>query len=268
MMTTTTALITGVLGQVSPGRGDFVATSSAVVESVWDFLIKGGPVMIPIGICSLVAFSVTVERIISLRPKHIVPPSFLQGLMAVIDDDDRQAALQYCRRSQSPTSRLIEEGVKRLGEPVDMLERHVQEAGQRQAFHLGKHLRILSVIALITPLLGLLGTIFGMINAFQTVAASAGALGKTELLAKGIYQAMITTAAGLSVAIPVLISYHWISAIIERRVSEMDQAAVTFIGRYAEHEWPLIPTPDLHATKIEDDGAEKIEEAASAAIPA
>ena len=95
-------------------------------------------------------------------------------------------------------------------------------------------MRALSIIAAITPLLGLLGTIFGMIRAFQTVAMSGEALGKAELLAEGIYEAMVTTAAGLLVAIPAMICYHWLSARIERLASELDRAAVDFVATYAE----------------------------------
>ena len=88
---------------------------------------------------------------------------------------------------------------------------------------------VLTVIAGVAPLLGLLGTIFGMINAFQTVAISPDALGKTELLAEGIYQAMITTAAGLIVAIPVVIAHHWLAARIDGLVMEIDRVTVDFV---------------------------------------
>jgi biopolymer transport protein ExbB len=90
-------------------------------------------------------------------------------------------------------------------------------------------MRVLSVIAAISPLMGLTGTIFGMIKAFQTVATSGDALGKTELLATGIYEAMITTAAGLLVAIPALILYHVISARVDRLVAELDETCIEFI---------------------------------------
>ena len=130
---------------------------------------------------------------------------------------------------------VFEAGIKKLKAPVEVLEKHIQDAGQREVLKLRKNVRALSVIASISPLLGLLGTIFGMIMAFQTVAMSADALGKTELLAEGIYMAMITTAAGLSVAIPVLIMYHWISAKIERLVMEIDQMTVEFIEEFSEN---------------------------------
>ena len=208
-----------ILGQPAAESAAGAAAASAVqVQSVWDFVVKGGPMMIPIAIGSLVALAVVVERLVSPR--------------------DNQQALEYCRRNDSPVARVFAAGIKRLGEPVDLLEKHIQEAGRREVFKLRKYLRLLAVIASISPLMGLLGTIFGMIDAFQTVAISGEALGKTELLAKGIYEAMITTAAGLLVTIPVLIAYHWISGRIDSRVSEMDQMTVEFVEEFGRTEQP------------------------------
>ena len=224
------------LGQVAADSA--AATSAVEVQSVWDFVVKGGPMMIPIGICSLVALTVIVERLLSLRRSRVIPPDFLSGVKEVLDDqsDDRAKAVEYCESNGSPIAGIFAVGIKRLGEPIELLEKHVQEAGERVVLKLRKYLRMLSVIAAIAPLMGLLGTIFGMIKAFQTVAVSGEALGKTELLAKGIYEAMNTTAGGLMVAIPVLIGYHWISAKIDHLVSEMDQMTVEFIEEYAAPE--------------------------------
>ena len=224
------------VGDPTAGTPINVDVAEAVkVQSVWDFVVKGGPVMIPIVLCSLIALTVTVERLISLRRRCVIPRGFFPGLTKLLENghSDRDKALEYCRSNGSPVANVFSAGVKRLGEPVELLEKHIHEAGQREVSKLRKFLRLLSVIASIAPLLGLLGTIFGMINAFQTVAASGEALGKTELLAKGIYQAMITTAAGLMVAIPVLIAYHWIAARVEQLVDEIDRLAVDFVETYA-----------------------------------
>lgn len=212
------------------------SASAAAIGSVWDFVVKGGPVMIPIGLISVVALAVVVERLFTLRRTRVLPPQFLPGLKAVLGngDGDRRSALRFCQADASPVARIFAVGVKRLHEPVELLEKHVQEAGEREVLGLRKHLRMLSAIASLSTLLGLLGTILGLITAFQTVAASGEALGKTELLAKGIYEAMITTAAGLMVAIPVILSYHWIAAKIERLVAEMDRMTVAFLEEYAE----------------------------------
>lgn len=210
--------------------------SAAQVHSVLDFIIKGGPVMIPIGLCSLVALTVIVERLWSLRKPLIIPPDFLPGLQQLMkrSEPDTAAALDYCVGNASPVAQIFAAGLKRLGEPVELLEKHVQEAGERQVLKLHKYMRLLSMIASVSTLLGLLGTILGLINAFGAVAASGEALGKTELLAKGIYEAMITTAAGLFVAIPAVVAHHGLSSKIERLVVEMDQMTVEFLEECGE----------------------------------
>ena len=214
---------------------DEQAQATTQIQSIWDFVLKGGPMMIPIGLCSLIALAVIVERLASLRRRSVIPPDFLPTLKAALDngDDDRSKALDHCKKDGSPLALIFFAGVKRLAEPVEVLEKHIQEAGQRAVFQMRKNLRGLSVIGSICPLMGLLGTIFGMIKAFQTVATSGEALGKTELLAEGIYQAMITTAAGLLVAIPVIIAYHLLCAKIDRLVEEMDRITLEFVEQYA-----------------------------------
>lgn len=211
------------------------AAESVEIESLWDFVAKGGPMMVPIGIASLVALAVLVERFVSLRRRKVIPPGFLPSLRSALNDGSGNAnrALEFCKTNGSPVANVFAAGIKRLHEPVALLEKHIGDAGEREVFKLRKNVRVLSVIASVAPLLGLLGTIFGMITAFQTVAMSAEALGKTELLAKGIYEAMITTAAGLSVAIPALIGHHWISAKIEHLVTEIDQMTVDFVEEFA-----------------------------------
>ena len=213
-------------------------TGAAVkVQSIWDFMVKGGPMMYPLGLCSLIALTVIVERMISMRRRKVIPRDFLPGLNRQMENHatDYAQALAYCQNNGSPIANIFAAAIKRLKGPLEIIEKHIQEAGQREVRKLRKFLRSLSVIASIAPLMGLLGTIFGMIIAFQTVATSGGALGKAELLAKGIYQAMITTAAGLMLAIPVLIAYHWFSAKIDRLVSEMDELTFNFIEEHTEH---------------------------------
>jgi len=218
-------------GQLPDQSAASLAPRGTVVGSVWDFVVKGGPVMIPIVLASLVALTVIIERLISLRRSNVIPHGFISNLKVLLDKsgEANDGSLEYCRSNGSPIAKVLEAGIKRLGCSVELLERSVQEAGERVALSLRKHLRALSVVASLAPLLGLLGTVFGMISAFQTVAASADALGKTELLAEGIYEALITTAAGLLVAIPVIICFHWISAKIDGLVAEIDAAAMDFI---------------------------------------
>lgn len=219
------AVIGMMLAQAAPA----VDRSAVEVQSIWDFVVKGGVLMIPIGLCSLAALTVIVERALSLRRRRIIPPDLVGRIGAALEREGRGRALEICRQDASPTANIFAAAIRRMDEPLAALERHVEQAGAREIFGMRKHLRVLSVVAAVSPLLGLLGTIFGMIRAFQTVATSAEALGRTELLAQGIYQAMITTAAGLIVAIPALVAYHWISSKIDRLVGEMDLMTVVLV---------------------------------------
>lgn len=223
---------TGVLAQA--GSSDASTASSMAVTSIWDFIVKGGFMMAPIGVCSLVALTVFIERLVTLRRRRVIPPNFVSGLQDTLNGDaeDREKAMKYCERDGSPLANIFMAGIKRLGTSIEHLEKQIQEAGEREVLKLQKYLRVLAVVAAIAPLMGLLGTIFGMINAFQTVAVSGDALGKTEMLAAGIYQALITTAAGLLLTIPALIAYHFISAKIDRLVAEMDLLVSDFLDDY------------------------------------
>lgn len=224
----------GAQGEGARNAAEGAASPDAVqVQSIWDFIEKGGIMMIPLGICSLIMIAVTIERLIVLRKGSIIPPGFLKDLEREMDrTEDNKAVLEFCNRNGSALAAVCAAGLKRRGMSLELIERHVSEAGEREVFKLRKYLRSLAVIAAIAPLMGLTGTIFGMIKAFQTVAVSADALGKTEMLATGIYEAMITTAAGLLVAIPALICYHFLSAKIEKRVAEMDALIVDFIEEH------------------------------------
>ena len=98
------------------------------VQSVWDFVIKGGPMMIPIGLCSLVALTVFIERMVSLRRRTVIPPDFVGGLKDILNngDNDREEVLQYCRENGSPIARLFAAGIKRLGMSVELVEKYIQ----------------------------------------------------------------------------------------------------------------------------------------------
>ncbi len=211
------------------------APAAEASPTVWELATQGGAMMIPIGVLSFVALAVIIERLVSLRRGQVIPPSFLTGLEKHSDGGtiDRTEALAYCRANGTPIAQVFAVAIKRLGEPIEHLERHVQEAGERAVLKMRKYLRLLLVIFSVAPLMGLLGTIFGMIKAFKTVAGTADALGRTELLATGIYEALITTAGGLLLAIPTLMAYYFFAAKIEQLVSEIDAATVDFIEQHA-----------------------------------
>jgi len=213
--------------------------SDVAVQSAWDFVEKGGLMMIPLALCSLAAIAVGAERLTVLRRSKIVPTGIAKRCDNAINSGSSPAA--FTKNEPSPAGRLLAAGMERLGYPPDVLERHLAAEGEHQVFIMRRRLRVLLVITAVAPLIGLTGTIFGMIRAFQTVALSSEALGKAELLATGIYEAMITTAAGMLVAMPTLVLYHFLAARIDHLTHELDRLAVGFVNRHVHDR----RTPDM-----------------------
>jgi len=203
--------------------------NSIKIQSVWDFVIKGGPTMVAIGLCSLVALTVIVERIIVLRRRAVVPPQFLATLGALGSDRDKSLAL--CEADASPVAKVLTAIIRHRGQPAEAVEKAVRAAGGRVLVKLRHRMRLLSALPQVSTMLGLLGTIFGMIKTFQAVATSGQSLGKTETLAKGIFEAWTNTAAGLLVAIPVLIAYHILMGRIDAMAAELDRVATEWMER-------------------------------------
>lgn len=220
-------------GDVDPAAAGETATS---MPSVWELALDGGVMMIPIALASFVAFAVTVERLIVLRRRRVIPSNVLEQVRPHLPKPggSPKAAVDFCMSEGSPVARVIAGGLRRLGSPLETIERHIAESGERESLELRRRLRVLAVVAAIAPLMGLLGTILGMIDAFRTVASAGDALGRTELLAEGIYEAMITTAGGLMVAIPALLAYHWLTSKVQRLVMEMDGICVDLVEHLVE----------------------------------
>jgi biopolymer transport protein ExbB len=201
------------------------------VNSLLDFAIKGGWAMIPIALCSFMALALIVERLIVLRRGRVIPRGFVSKLAGIAHDRDK--ALKLCRDNGSMIARILEVAIKDQDRPLDQIEKRVEEVGQREVVSLRSHMRLLSALPQVSTMLGLLGTVFGMIKTFQAVAASSEALGKTEMLAKGIFEAWTCTAAGLLVAIPVLVAYHYLQGKIDALVAEIDRVASEWLEQFS-----------------------------------
>lgn len=197
--------------------------SPQAIGSVWDLMVKGGWVMAPIGLCSLAALAITAERLWMLRPGSVAPKAVID---AAGDRSRNVPALrQACEKSPSPLSEVLLAAVRARGEGPDRRDRLVEEAGHREVQKLRRRVRLLSALPQVATMLGLLGTVFGMIRTFTVVAASGESLGKTERLAQGIYEAWTATAAGLAVAIPTLIAYHIVLSRIDDATALIDRVA-------------------------------------------
>jgi len=187
---------------------------------VLELVMKGGWSMVPLGLCSLVAVTLIVERVIVTRAARIAPPAFLASLKS-LRRHPRQA-LAACASDPSPMARVMQATIKARHETRELQDKLAGEAGEREVQKLKVRMRLLSVMPQTATMLGLLGTVIGMIRTFTVIAASGESLGKTEKLAQGIYEAWTATAAGLFIAIPALIAYHMILARIDRAAQQLD----------------------------------------------
>jgi biopolymer transport protein ExbB len=239
-------VVAAALTVAAVARGDGETTQPAATPNVTVFqlFLKGGFFMYPLAACSIAAVALILDRLLALRRSQVVPASFLPGLRGVFPDRDAdpQAALQYCREHDSPIARVAAAGIRRLPHGWAAAERAVEEAGANEALRLRKNMRFLYALGSVATLLGLIGTISGMIKAFQ-VAAVAG-VGRVDQLSRGIYEAMTCTFAGLAVAIVVTIFYYFFAGRIERLVGEMNETLGHFADTYGyAPPRPLAPRP-------------------------
>ena len=183
------------------------------LQSVLDLILNGGPLMIPIALCSVVALAYTVERALRLRGGALAPRAFDRELTSALSDSPG-AAGELCNAKNHALARIFGAAFGHVSDDGER-GRRVEEAGRRELRRLSANLRPLVVVAMIAPLLGLLGTVWGMIEAFSDIALKDG-IGKPELLAGGISQALVTTAAGLSVAIPAQVAFYALKGRVDR----------------------------------------------------
>ncbi|MFO7907750.1 MAG: MotA/TolQ/ExbB proton channel family protein [Planctomycetota bacterium] len=183
----------------------------------------GGLLMIPIGFCSFVLLVFVFERVVSLRQGRVIPRPFVRRFLEQLREEQltRDEALALCEKNKSPVSDVFAAAVRKWGRSSVEVEQAVIDTGERVTNDLRRYLRLFNGISTISPLLGLLGTVLGMIRAFNAIVHS-GAMGRPELLAGGISQALLTTAAGLTVAIPALIAYLYFVSRVDRLVISID----------------------------------------------
>jgi biopolymer transport protein ExbB len=189
--------------------------SKVQLGTFFEALVRGGPVMIPLALCSVIAVAWIIERALRMRRGVLGDRAQAEALVAAARDGGPTRALDLVRARPTQLAAIFQPMFERWSESGPALEKAVEDVGSRRVRALGSSLRPFSVIAVTAPLLGLLGTVVGIIIAFRDIALS-DAMGKPEALAVGIAQALITTATGLAIAIPVQAAYYWFRARIDR----------------------------------------------------
>ena len=194
----------------------------------WELLFLGGWSMVPIVFLSFVMVWIVWERFRALRRAKGDPETLTRNVAEYVQAGDVHGAIAYCRERNSPASRVLQRGLERLGRPIGEIKEAVQEAGRREAFSLERRMDLLASVAAIAPMLGFLGTVTGMIAAFRQIQAYEG-LASPAVLATGIWQALVTTAAGLAVGLLALFAYNLLIGRITRLVHELERVTSDFV---------------------------------------
>jgi biopolymer transport protein ExbB len=207
------------------------ATAASDSMSMLEILIKGGWVMLPIALLSVFTVYLFVERVLTVRRAH--QGTRWERVRVYVQEGDVSGAIAYCDAQDTPLSRILIKGLERLGRRITEIQEAVQAAGKYEAFQLQKRTDHLATIAGVAPMLGFLGTVTGMIRAFQQIQSLQGNV-NPSVLAGGIWEALVTTAFGLVVGIVAFFAYNFLLTRISRVINEMEQTATEFLDLLQE----------------------------------
>lgn len=199
---------------------------------MFDFILKGGFLMWPILFCSVISLTIIIERFWQLHRVRIDIPGFFSSVKNLLGKGKKKEALELCQDKGGPLGEILSAGIENHNKSYEYQEKVISRLGTKEVRNLEKHLRGLAIIGNIAPLLGLLGTVTGMIGAFMKIEELGGRV-DANALAGGIWEALLTTAAGLSVGIPTLVAYHYFEGRIDNIAAQMKEVAselLEFLG--------------------------------------
>ena len=190
-------------------------------NTAYELISKGGVIMWPIFVCSILALAIAIERFYSLRRTATAAREFMDQIRAALRQNRIQEAVQTCDETNAPIARIVKAGLLKHNRSKEDIREAIEDAGHLEIPRLERHLAGLATCASVAPLLGLLGTVQGMIKCFATIENKQGLVNPSDL-AEGIGNALITTFAGLIVAIPTLVAYNYFVSRVENLVVEME----------------------------------------------
>ena len=195
--------------------------------SLHEIFNAGGPIMWPLALSSLIAVAIIIERATNLRAARILDPTVVERVTALAEAGRADRALEVCRKNPGIFTHIVAAGVEIFDQGELVAKAAVEDAGRRETLRLSRYLPALGTIAGVAPLIGLLGTVTGMIEVFDTIARAG--VGQAAELSSGISQALITTATGLLVAIPSLVAHNVYSSKVDGLVADLESAALRVV---------------------------------------
>jgi len=204
-------------------------TEPVVAEmSLWDMALKGGWIMAVLALLSIVCFYIFFERLAALRKASKDDPHFMERIRDYVHSGELKSAVNYCRMTNTPASRMIEKGLSRIDRSATDVQAAIENAGNLEVAKLERHLPVMATIASGAPMIGFLGTVTGMVQAFWEMSNAGNNIDIT-LLSSGIYQAMITTVGGLIVGIAAMFAYNYLVGKVDNIVNEMEAKTLAFM---------------------------------------
>jgi len=203
---------------------------------MWEFVQKGGPIMWPILLCSVFAFAIVIERLIKLKREQIDTKTFMEQISKSLKRNKIMEALDLCDRTGGPIANILKAGILKHDRPRNEVREAIEDASIHEVPRLERNLPVLATIAHVSPLLGLLGTVTGLVAAFQVIESKASVVSPINPgdLAGGIWQALLTTVLGLCVAIPTYVAYNYLVSRVDGFVLDMERSATDLMNILGE----------------------------------
>lgn len=207
-----------------------VETSPQITEtkiSLITMIAKGGPIMYPLALLLLISIYILVERLLVIGKANKTNKELLQSIKEMINTGNLLNAISMCKNINTPESTMLEQGISRIGQPITEIRTAMDKSGANEICKLEKNLNVLNIIGRIAPMFGFIGTIIGVITIFYDIS-----LAKTveiEVISKGLYQKMVTSAGGLVVGVIAFVCYHWLNSRIDKLANRMEDTQIKFL---------------------------------------
>jgi biopolymer transport protein ExbB len=207
-----------------------VETSPQITEtkiSLITMIAKGGPIMYPLALLLLISIYILVERLLVIGKANKTNKELLQSIKEMINTGNLSNAISMCKNINTPESTMLEQGISRIGQPITEIRTAMDKSGANEICKLEKNLNVLNIIGRIAPMFGFIGTIIGVITIFYDIS-----LAKTveiEVISKGLYQKMVTSAGGLVVGVIAFVCYHWLNSRIDKLANRMEDTQIKFL---------------------------------------
>lgn len=215
-----------ILAQATTAAKD--AATTVANESLWDLVLKGGWIMIPLALLAIVSIYVFFERTFAISSASREDKDFMQKIKNFIHEGKIEEARKLCQETNSPSSRMIEKGISRVGRPMNDVLVAVENVGNIEISKLEKGFSWLATTAAGAPMIGFLGTVTGMVQAFMALAG-AGSSANVTVLSQGIYEALVTTVAGLIVGIIAMFAYNFLSSRVKKVMNKLENSTMEFM---------------------------------------